>query len=247
MKHLRLVAAALAAALLSGCAVSYSVTPLSSGEQTVRYDRGTPTLFDDKEKGSVQITPLGVAPDGRLVFGMAIFNKGAAASNFGIENLTSMDASKLALKVYSKDELEHEARVRAQWQAFAAVLAGAAGAYAAQQNAYSTTNATLFTPRGGVATLTATTYDPAAAAIGTAAAAAATGYTLNSIRNSMDDTLAHLNGSMLQMTTIDPGRSYGGEVVVDMPKGRDYPKQFSVETNWNGEAYSFDFSVSQKK
>jgi hypothetical protein len=237
-------AAAVASALLAGCSVNYKITPTATGTQEIRYLRGTPTVFEDKSGGSLQMTPLGVA-DGRVVLGLAAFNKGTGGANFGVENLSS-DSLGNSLKVYTKDELEHEAKVRAQWQAAFAVLAGAAAAYAANQNAYSTTNGYVATRRG-VATFSATTYNPAAAAIGTAAAGAATGYSLNSIKNNMDDTIAHLNGQMLQTTTVMPGDSYGGEVVLDMPKGKEWPKTIDLNANWNGQDYHFNFNVATVK
>jgi hypothetical protein len=89
--------------------------------------------------------------------------------------------------------LAHEAKVKAEWQAVATHPASAAAAYSAQQITYSTTNGYVSGPRG-FAAFSATTYDPAAAAIGTTAAGAATGYTLLSIKQSMDAILDHLNG-----------------------------------------------------
>lgn len=236
---------ACAAVMLSGCAVSYSVTPQATAGQEVRYLRGVPTVLEDRPNGAMQVTPLGVSQGGRVILGLAAFNKATANANFGIENLHSASAAG-DLKVYSKDELEHEARVRAEWAAFAAVLAGAAAGYAAQQNAYSTTNGYIATPRG-VATFSAVSYDPTAAAIGTAGAAAATGYTLNSIKNNMDDTISHLNGAIIQTTTISPGESYGGEVIIDMPKGKDWPKSLVLNANWNGQDYGFAFDIAKSK
>jgi hypothetical protein len=247
MNNRHAIAIIAAGLLLSGCAVNYAVQPEVLAQQTVRYERGVPTVFDDKTKGTIQITPMGVSQDGRPYFGMAVFNKGSSAANFGIENVTAVDDFQKPLKAYSRDELAHEAKVKAEWQAVAAVVAGAAAAYGAQQNAYGTTNGYIVTPRGNVATFNATSYDPSAAAIGTAAAGAATGYTLSAIENNMDATLNNLNGAILQTTTIDPGRSYGGEVVIEMPKGRDFPKKLVIQTVWNGEPYEFGFTISKSK
>jgi len=233
------------ATLLSGCAVNYSIQPDAAADQTIRYSQGAATILSDKQQGSIQITPFGVTGN-RMVFGVAVFNKGTRAANYGVENVTSIDTNKTALRVYTHDELVAEAKDQARARVIAAILVGAAAAYAANQNAYSTTNGYVAGP-GGFATFSATTYNPAAAAIGTAAAGAATGYAISSIENNLDDTMAHLNGALLQTTTVDPGRSYGGQVVVDLPKAKDWPQNVSLQTNWNGEGYSFDFTIAKVK
>lgn len=217
---------------------------MPSSGQEVRYERGSPTIFSDLPSGSIQVTPVGYnEDDDRLVFGVAAFNKVGAPVNFGTENIRVTDAAG-PLKVYSRDGLAHEAKVRARWQAFATVLAGAAAAYAAQANAYHTTQGYVSTPYGG-ASFYARSYDPYAAYAGSAAAGAATAYGLSSIKNSLDETLAGLNGDILQTTTVDPGNAAGGVVVVDMPKGRQFPQSISAEIAFANETHAFQFVVTK--
>lgn len=232
------------AALLCGCQTQYLVTAGKMDGQEVRYLKGVVTVFDDKSSGSVQVTPLGVA-EGRIVLGVAAFNKGPKAQDFGIENMAA-NFGGAPLKIYSRNDLEHEARVHAEWAAALTILAGAAAAYAANNNAYRTTNGYVATPRG-IVTFSATTYDPAAAALGTAAATAGTGYALASIRNQMDDTISHVSESILQTTTITAGQSYGGEMVFDMPKAKDFPQNVIVTANLNGQDHQFTFIVGKVK
>ena len=229
---------------LTACAHQYAAIPIKLAGQEIRYTQGRPTIFIDTLSGSVQLTPLGYdKEDSRLIFGAAAFNKGKSPANFGLENLVVTSAGH-PLKTYSRDELAHEARVKAAWAAVGTALAGAAAAYAANANAYSTTNGYVTTPYG-ISTYAQTTYNPAIAYAGTAAAGAATGYALYSIKNSMDETIANLNGSILQTNTIDPGQSAGGEVVVDLPKKVPSPVKFDV--SWNGQHYEFEFNVVQVK
>ena len=116
-------------------------------------------------------------------------------------------------------------------------------AYSAHQAAYSTTNGYISGP-GGTATFTATRYDPGVAAAGTAAAGAATGYGLASISNSLDNTIATLNGSILQINTVSPGTSAGGTIVIDLPKAKSFPQPVELSVDWNGEHHVFDYTVN---
>ncbi|MGH6828170.1 MAG: hypothetical protein ACREFW_04600, partial [Rhizomicrobium sp.] len=174
------------------------------------------------------------------------FNKSNKPANFGLDNVSVSSGGK-DLRTYSRDDLAHEAKVRAAWAALATALAGAAAAYGANQAAYQQTNGTIVTPRGGLVTYQETTYDPAVAAAGTAAASVATAYGLSSIKNSLDQTIAHLNGSILQLNTVDPGQSIGGEIVVDLPKARSYPQPLEISIHWNDDVYLFDFDVTKSK
>jgi hypothetical protein len=257
MKLQSLAAVAVLGVALSACSTEYSFNPTAEPNQTIRYDRGTPTTLADGTNGSMQVTPLGVNDDKRLVFGVAVLNKSRTAQNFGIEDISVVGADGTTTKVYSRDELVHEAKVRAEWHEAAAILVGAAAAYAATQNAYSTTNgyvasnAFVMGSNGysasvnGISTFSSRTYDPTAAVLGAAAATAATGYTLNSIKSSLDQALDHYNGQVLQTTTVDPGSNFGGEVIADMPSG-SLPEEMLLHANWNGEQYEFRYTLGKK-
>lgn len=244
MKVKSIAAIAALSVAITGCAKNYAAAPIASADQQVRYTQGVATTSSDKTRGSVQVTPLGYIPaDNRLVFGAAAFNKTAASSNFGLDSVT-VTSNAMRLRTYTRDELAHEAKVKAVWAAVAVAVAGAAAAYSANQNAYRTTNGYVSGP-GGTTTFSATTYDPGLAYAGTAVAAAGTGYALASINNSLDNTISHLNGSVLQINTVDPGQSSGGEIVVDMPKAKDFPQPLDISISWNGEVHNFSFKVSE--
>ena len=112
----RALVLSVAAFVVTGCtAPSYTYAPNASADQTVRFDRGTPTILQDKEHGSAQTTPIQVTPDGdRIVLGLAVFNKDKKPVNFGIDDI-SVSASGMPLKAYTKEELVHEAKVHAAW------------------------------------------------------------------------------------------------------------------------------------
>lgn len=232
------------ASVLSACATTYSITPVDTGAAKVTYDNGRPTTDLEQANGAIKVTPLGVAENGRLNFAVAGYNKLNSPSNFGSENFTASVAG-APVKVYTYAQLEREAKNAATWAAVAVALSGAATAVAANNNAYRTTNTTLYTPRG-VYAAHSTTYDPTAAAVGTAAAGAATAGGLYAIRKELDSTLDRLGGTILQTTTIDPKQAYGGQIVVEKPKG-SVPYQVEVKARWNEEDYTFRFSVAAEK
>jgi hypothetical protein len=242
MKSKSVATIAVVSLAISGCAKDYAAAPIAGSGQQIRYTQGIATTFSDKEKGSVQITPLGyIKDDNRLIFGAAAFNKGTESQNFSLERV-SVTSNAISLRTYTRDELAHEARVKAAWATAAVILAGGLAAYSASQAAYSSTNGYISGP-GGTATFYATRYDPAVAAAGTAAAGAATGYGLATINNSLDNTIANLNGSILQINTVNPGTSAGGAIVVDMPKAKTFPQPVELSIDWNGERHVFDYTV----
>lgn len=232
------------AALLCACATTYNITPVDAGEAKVTYDDGRSTTDLELKNGAVKITPIGVQPNGRLAFAVAGYNKAQAPSNFGTENFSASIAGS-QVRVFTYAQLEREAKNAATWAAVAVALSGAAAVAAANNNAYSTTNTTMFTPRGTY-TATSTTYSPTAAAVGTAAAGAATAGGLVAIRKELDSTLDRLGGTILKTTTVNPKESYGGQIIVEKPK-QAAPYSVEVKARWNDEDYVFRFQVTAEK
>lgn len=239
-----LLAAALSAPLLTACATTYSVTPVAGQDVETRYDRGMATLSSAKPNGVVRVSPLGFNEHGQIKFGVAAFNRTGEAVDFGVEDVSLAGMNGAPIPVYSANQLKKQEQGRAAWAAAAVALAGASSAYAAQQNAYSTTNATMTTPLGGVYVYRAQRYDATAAAIGVGAASAATAVSLDRINSGLDRTLASISGVVLQRTTIDPQASYGGEVVGDRLKGK-YPQDVLVQVRFAGDEHSLRFQVAK--
>jgi hypothetical protein len=233
-----------ASALVAGCATNYTVSPIADSSQQIRYEQGTPTTYSEKKFGAVQVTALGINSDKRPVFGVAAFNKEAMPSNFGVENMSLAEADGTQDKIFTSGDLIHEAKVQAEWAEVGTVLAGAAAAYGATQSAYSTTRGTAFTPYGPVS-YSSRTYDPAVAYAGSAAAGVATGASLEAIKNSLDHTIEAVRGNVLQTTTIEPGNSYGGNVVADSLSSSTYPQDIELHISWNGNEHVFKFVVAK--
>lgn len=157
--------------------------PIQVGSETLRYDRGVPTLDLQMEQGSVQIRPLPM-DHGSLAFSVAVFNAGNAPANFGIENF-SVRAGEKSLAIFSVDQLISKAKNRARWKQIGVGILGglAASAAASQRDTY---YGSLHTPYGSYFS----TYS-APSAVGqlqATAIAAGTGYSIAVIQSNLDRT-----------------------------------------------------------
>lgn len=216
------------------------VHPIQVGGETVRYYKGTATLDLELERGAVQISPAGF-DHGSLVFSVAIYNDGNAPINFGIENIR-VEASTNGVGVFTKDELVQKAENRATWSKIGiAVLGGlAAGAAASQRSSYRTTT---YTPFGTYRSFT-TFRDPYGRAEA-AAISADTMAAIGSIQYQLDQTRAMLGDQIIQLTTVDPGDSYAGRIVLQKMKGGKLPQEFRIIVSMNGEDYPFTLQVAK--
>ncbi len=128
------------------------------------------------------------------------------------------------------------------WASIAVAVAGgvAAGAAASQRDTY---QGTMVTTHG---TYQSYWSGPSSAGqIQAAALAAGTGYGFVSINNQLDNTLQALGEEVIQLTTVDPGRSYAGRVVIDKIRPKTLPAQVSLSITWNGETYPFTFQIAK--
>ena len=239
----KIVGALCCATALASCATSYDVKPMTDASETVRYNQGAATTYFDTKDLAVQITPMGFNSQRQITFGVAVVNKTDHTINFGYDNLSMATAAGTPVAIYDRATLERQARNRAMIAASIVAVAGGLSAAAAANDAYSTTNATLYTPHGAYA-YHATTYDPAAATAGVAAATAVSGASIYAIQNRLNETIASLNGRILATTTVDPGQSYGGVIVGDRLKGA-YPQQVVVKVSEAGVEHGFRFNIAQ--
>lgn len=232
--------------VLTGCSTEYIVTPIADNSLSVRYDQGHAIVYSDKKFGAVQITPLGMNGDDRLGFSISALNKSGMPANFGIENVSLLQADGTPGKLFTAVELEHEAKVKAGWQTFAAVLGAVAEGAAANANAHSTASGIAYT-RAGPVSYHVRTYDPAAAQEGMREAGAQLGDNLQAIKTSLNDTMTTIQNHILQTTTVDPGDSYGGIALADTLSSSKFPQTFALGVNWNGEDHVFRFVVGTDK
>lgn len=236
---------AMTALALTACATTkYTITPVDTGAAQLSYYNGRPTADLELRNGAVRVTPLGVEVNGRISFAVAGYNKLDMPSDFGPGNFTARVGGAW-VPVYSYEDLEREAESAATWAAVAVALAGVATAVAATNNAYTSVDTTVYTPRGPRLART-TWYDPAAAAAGTAAATALAAGGIYLIDRQLHATLDRLGNTILQTTTVGPQESWGGQIVVGKARGRA-PYEVDVVAHWNDEDYVFRFRVERRR
>ncbi|MDX3900397.1 MAG: hypothetical protein QHC40_07815 [Sphingobium sp.] len=215
------------------------VQPVQIGRETIRYDQGVPTLDLRLARGAVQIQPRGF-DHGSLAFNVAIYNDGPLPATVDVTNF-SLAAGDQRLAVFTHDELVGKAKKRAFWtqMAIAAVSGLAAGIASTQTTTYRTKHVS----RHGVSR----DYVIAPSAAGQfqasliSAGGAASVY---QVQQRLDRTRAQLGDEVVQMTTINPGESYAGYIVVDKIKAKALPQRVQLMVHWNNEAYNFAFQIA---
>ncbi|MFN2377059.1 MAG: hypothetical protein ABR538_11010 [Candidatus Binatia bacterium] len=243
MKHLALALSIAAVATnFVGCATTYRVLPIASPPASVRYDRGAPTTSLEQRGGAVQVTPMPMTSDGKLVFGVAAYNAGEVPANIGIENIQARSSEDKRLRIFTADDLVREARNKAIAASVAIALIGAAGAAASHAAAHQTYNSSFYTPRGAYH-YRATYFNSAQAAAGTAASIGGATAGIYAVNRSLDAAIAGIGESVLQTTTVDPGETIGARVLMQRPRGGGYPQEIAMSVQWNGEHYPFRFQV----
>jgi hypothetical protein len=218
--------------------------PVQVGPETIRYRTGIPTLNIETESGAVTITPLPLDHN-HATFGVAVYNKGQTSTNFGIENVTAT-VNGQPIPVLSREELQRRAKSRATWSAIGvAFLSGLAAAAASTAHTTSHSYGNVRTPHGTYF-WSATYRDNTIGALGAGAAVGAGAAGIVSIQNRLEYTLGTLATDVVQTTTVDPDNSYGGEVVIEKPKGVKVPYDVTVTMHFNGVDYPFTFRMAEQ-
>lgn len=214
------------------------VQPVPVADETARYDRGLPTITILREKGAIQIRPRNL-DHGSVAFDVAVYNRAGEAANFDTSNIEAT-VNGAIIRPFTLVELEKKAKNRAMWTqiAVAALTGVAAGAMASQRDEY---RSTVVTPYGVYRG-----YYSAPSVGGQIAAAGAIaggGVAIASIDNQLRATLDNMQENVIQITTINPGDSYAGMVVLQKVKSKKSPLRVDVKLTWNGETYPFAFRV----
>jgi hypothetical protein len=228
-----------AALVISLGVLAFAAATPSAAEVRVRYFKGQPTYISTQTLSVVQVALPQPSKAKRQAIIVVALNRGGEAESLGYENVVVRTAAGEPVKMLTYEELRHKAKVRAGWATFFAALAAGANSYAAQQSAYGHSYGSAYTrtPYGGVSTTySASYYSPVAAQIGQARANAENRELMGMISAKLDETLDKLDGSVLRTTTIEPGESFGGMVVFDLPKGVGLA-DLVVTVNYAGEAH----------
>jgi hypothetical protein len=219
----------------------FLLQPVPVGLETVRFQQGVPTIDLQMPDGVVQLTPLPM-DHGSLAFSVAVYNDGKAPANVDVTSF-DISAGSQKIAVLSREQLESKAKNRAMWASIAVAAAGGLAA-AAAANQRDTYTHTLYTPRGTYRSVYSAPSQ--AGQVAAAASIAGAGVGIAAIQNQLDRTRQALGDSTVQMTTVDPGDSYAGRIVLEKIKSKVLPQPITITVNWNGRAYPFAFRMAKK-
>jgi hypothetical protein len=224
----------------NACADEFIVQPVQLANEDVRYQHGHPTIDIRTAHGAVEINPLPL-DHGRLAFSVAIFNASDVPITVGIENF-SINAGNQVVSPFSVDELISKAKSRAGWSKFGTALGGVLAASIVGSTT-DTSYATVYTPRGAY---TASVSTPSVAGqIESGRIMDNTVAGMAAIQDRLDATRARLGDEIVQTSTIDPGRTYGGKLVFQKLRNTSLPQTITLTVGLNGDQYAFTFQLAK--
>jgi hypothetical protein len=235
----------LVAALLVGMPVVAQANdtvlqPVQVGQESVRYQQGDAMLDLRKDHGAIQIRSLPM-DHGSFALEVAVFNAGPGPANFDIGNLRVETAGK-PVAVFSVEDLVHKANNRSWWSRFGVAVLGAT-ASAVSSSQHDTYTSTLRTPYGTYSSryrVASVSGQIQAARIDSETAEAIAG-----MRDQLDRTREALGNEVIRTTTINPGESYAGKMVIAKINPQYLPQRLTVTVTWNGEQYPFAFQIAK--
>jgi hypothetical protein len=245
MKKLMLAVGASLA--LASSASAYTITAIPLPDQELRYDHGEAMVVSRKEGSVVRALPHANGPHGRMMFTILAYNAGKAPFNLGYENVQVTDA-KGPVRLFTLDEIQHEATKSANWRMAGVALLGGLQAFSAAQNNTYSSSGSVFTSGGGSASFTASgsSYNPALNSIAQSQIQAQTAGDLQAISANLDAYMGQITSRILQITTIDPATASGGAVFADRPKfekGEDRTVKVAVRVGLD--EHDFSFTVTE--
>ena len=218
----------------------FDVHGLILGNEGARYVKGVPTIDLQQQRGAIELRSLGFY-NNHPMFAIAFFNAGPEPVNIGLEDIHAA-ANGTELRVFPVEELERQAKHKAWWSQFAIAMLGgvSAGLAASQRDTYHST----ITGPYGTYRLNAS-YPSLAGQLQAENISLNTAYSIAAIQYQLDRTIELINDHVVQRTTIDPGSTYGGLIIMDKLKQGDPPFELHLDVDWNGERYPFAY-VMQK-
>ena len=226
----------------TSAAPKIDVQGLILGTEGARYVKGVPTLDLQQQRGAIQLRFLGW-DHSNAVFAIGFFNGGQEPVNIGIENLHASADGK-SIRIYSVDELTRQAKNRATWRKIGLAFLGGLGAAAAasQRSSYS---GTIISPYGGMYSYSGS-YPSLYGQLQANRISANTATSMAAIQYQLDATISAIGDRILQTTTVDPGTTFGGLIVVQKLDYGKTPLEFRLEADWNGERYPFGYVLLRK-
>lgn len=224
----------------AGAGKPFDIHGLIVGNEGARYVKGVPTLDLQQRRGAIELRSLGFY-NNRPMFAIAFYNAGPEPVNIGLEDI-HVAANGTPLRVFPVEELERQAKHKAWWSQFAIAMLGgvSAGLSASRRDTYHTT----ITSRYGTYSIHSS-YPSLAGQLQAQDISLNTAWSIAAIQDQLDHTIELINDHVVQRTTVDPGSTYGGLIIMDKLKQGDPPFELHLDVDWNGERYPFAY-VMQK-
>jgi hypothetical protein len=255
---MRLIFAGALLAAVSACATPYKLTAIPTDGQQLEYFRGQATLTSFEPTSIVAISPSAKSFEERAGFVLTVVNEGGEPELIDTPQI-EITSSSGALKIYSAAELEKEARNAAAWQSFAVAMSSASQSMANSQAAYSSsyttartnTYGTAYSPYGtttynstGYGSATTTTYNPAVTQALEAQNRARTNEQMSAITSQLQSSLAEVQSSALQATTVRPGEAFTSKLVVGPVQLSKGENTVTVTVNFGADVHTFRFAAT---
>ena len=258
--------AILFAALIAGCASPIKVAPVLLANQEQIYRDGVPAVISRKGL-VVMAAPVAVIREGKEQPKFIVSVANTSQSRFDIDTSNfSASVDGQTIKIFTHDEVVSDIKSKQAWAAFAVAMGGALQAASAQRQAsnsynsgtYNSNTSGNFNTYGSsnlygnynattVGTYSGWTYNPAAGQAAANAVNARTDSQLESLQQQGQAALGEASKNMLKQTTVAPGTSHGGQIVLasfDVPEsGRTLELRVSVA----GEEHLFKFTNQRYK
>lgn len=251
---IKLMVGAALAPLLVGCVSTEVATFTPAADQQSIIRDGNPALISKKPGSIVMVRPAAreFQAGQRPAFVVAVFNAGKAPENFLIHRVSAAQSiageQPYPLKVYTYEELVAEEKRDQTNRAILAALVVGANAAAASSAGYYSASGTVSTPYG-VSHVRVSGYDPSAAAVANANAAAANADVISNVVETGQRNLASLEQVAMKDNTIMPGEWYGGRVVLNAPKVQPEGKAkiYRITVTYGADIHEIDVAQSAVK
>ena len=234
---------------ICGCATQVRVDPILLANQDRIYRDGVPTVISRKGV-VVMLSPVSVVREGkeRSRFVVSVSNTTQRPFEIDTTNLSASIDGK-PIRIYTYEEIAQQIKTRQAWAAFATAAGGAMEAASVAQTAsntytsgsyksntsgsYQSETAEKFSPYGArvntvgsykantTGSYSESTYNPGAGQAAAAAVNAKTEAEMASLQAQGQAELNDASRTLLKMTTVFPGSSHGGQIVLaefDIPE-----------------------------
>jgi hypothetical protein len=189
---------------------------IANPEQVSRMESGLEVIDSDKGLSSVRIFESEERVKKRGTMTILAFNAGEKPFNLGSENVSIETETGEPVAVIPFERLQKELKNKQMWAAIATGMAAASNSMAASNAGYSNGYVTAY-GQNGYSSATYNSYN---------AGAAYQAQAIANIQNQQSfDRLAYASaaakeslGVNMRTSTIDPGASFGGQIVYELPK-----------------------------